>query len=235
MKNKILVLNMKMYMDIDDVKKFINNIKDVPDNVILCPESIYIPYFINNYKNIAIQSIYPTDSGAYTGCVSAKQVKKMGVNYAIVGHSECRRYFNISDYDVNKKIKSIIDNDMIPIMCIGDTLEDKVSSNSKKVLKKELDIGLEGIKCDKMIIAYEPIYSIGTGVVPTGDDIIDTISYIKEVLKDKGIVAKVLYGGSVSSKNIEYLSKIDIVDGFMVGKSSVDVVEVNKIIKLLSC
>ena len=235
MKNKLLVLNMKMYMDIDDIKDYISKVNNLPDNVILCPESIYIPYFLNKYKNIAIQSIYPTDSGAYTGCVSAKQVKKMGVNFAIVGHSECRRYFNIDDYDVNKKLKSIIDNDIIPIMCIGESIEDKVLSNSKKVLKKQLEIGLNGIKCDKIIIAYEPIYSIGTGNVPNNDDIKDSISYIKEVLKDMKISAKVLYGGSVSSKNIQDLSKIVVVDGFMIGKACTDVNEVNKIIKLLSC
>ena len=235
MKSKLLVMNMKMYMDIDDVNDYISKVKDVPDNVIMCPESIYIPYFLENYKNIAIQSIYPTDSGAHTGCVSAKQVKKMGVNYAIVGHSECRKNFNITDYDVNKKLKSIIDNDVIPIMCIGESLEDKMSSNSKKVLKKQLDIGLDGINCDKIIIAYEPIYSIGTGNVPTNEDIKDTISYIKDVIKDKGINARVLYGGSVSSKNIEDLSKIDIVDGFMIGKACTDVNEVFKMMKLLSC
>ena len=234
MKSKILVFNMKMYMDIDDVKDYISKVKDIPDNVILCPESIYIPYFVDNYKNVAIQSIYHVDSGAYTGCVSAKHAKKMGVNYVIVGHSECRKYLNISDYDVNKKLKSIIDNDVIPIMCIGESLEDKMSSNSKKVLKKQLDIGLDGINCDKIIIAYEPIYSIGTGNVPTDENIKESISYIKEVIKDKGINAKVLYGGSVSSKNIEDLSKIDIVDGFMIGKACTDVNEVNKIIKLLS-
>ena len=235
MKNKLLVLNMKMYMDIDGIKDYISKVNNLPDNVILCPESIYIPYFLNKYKNIAIQSIYPTDSGAYTGCVSAKQVKKMGVNFAIVGHSECRRYFNIDDYDVNKKLKSIIDNDIIPIMCIGESIEDKVLSNSKKVLKKQLEIGLNGIKCDKIIIAYEPIYSIGTGNVPNNDDIKDSISYIKEVLKDMKISAKVLYGGSVSSKNIQDLSKIVVVDGFIIGKACTDVNEVNKIIKLLSC
>lgn len=234
MKSKLLVMNMKMYMDIDDVKDYISKVKDVPDNVIMCPESIYIPYFVKYYKNVAIQSIYPTNSGAYTGCVSAKHAKKMGVKYAVVGHSECRKYLNISDYDVNKKLKSIIDSDIIPIMCIGESLEDKMSSNSKKVLKRQLDIGLEGIKCDKMIIAYEPIYSIGTGNVPSNDDIMDTISYIKEVIKDKGINAKVLYGGSVSSKNIEDLSKIDIVDGFMIGKACTEVNEVFKMMKLLS-
>lgn len=234
MKSKLLVMNMKMYMDIDDVNDYISKVKDVPDNVIMCPESIYIPYFVDNYKNVAIQSIYPVDSGAYTGCVSAKHAKKMGVNYAIVGHSECRKYLNINDYDVNKKLKAIIDNDVIPIMCIGESLEDKMSSNSKKVLKSELDIGLDGINCDKIIIAYEPIYSIGTGNVPTNEDIKDTISYIKDIIKDKGINARVLYGGSVSSKNIEDLSKIDIVDGFMIGKACTDVNEVLKIIKLLS-
>ena len=232
MKNKILVLNMKMYMDIYDVKEFINSVND-KENVIICPSTIYIPYFINRYKSIGVQSIYPANTGAYTGCISAYQVKKLGVNYAIVGHSECRYNFNINDNIINKQIASVINNDMIPIMCIGDTIDDKVSSNSKKILKKQIYDGLKGIKCDKIIIAYEPVYAIGTGNILSKFDIIDSISYIKEVLDEIKVNASILYGGSINSNNISEILSIDVLDGFMIGKSSCSSVEVNKIIKLL--
>lgn len=233
MKNKILVLNMKMYMDINDVKRYFKIVKEVPDNVIFCPESIYIPYFLQKYKNIAIQSIYPVDSGAYTGCVSAKQAATLGIKYAVVGHSECRKYFNVTDLDVNKKIKSSLSNNLKVIMCIGESEEDKKLGKTKEKIKKQLDVGLEGINSNNIIIAYEPIFSIGTGIVPTKEHIDSTILYIKEILRSKNMDLKVLYGGSVSSKNIKELSLIPSVDGFMVGKASSEAEEVLEMLKQL--
>lgn len=235
MNNKILILNMKMYMDIDDVNNYLDKIKTVPDNVVLCPESIYIPYFLKQYKNISIQSIYPANSGAYTGCISPNQVKKMGVNYAVVGHSECRKYFSLSDIDINTKVKSALENNLNVILCIGETLEEKEAGMSFKKIKEQLDTDLNGVVNNNIIIAYEPIYSIGTGKIPTNSDIIDTIIYIKSVLKKKNLDLKVLYGGSVNSTNINDLIKIKEVDGFMVGKSSSIVDEVEKMIKVVSC
>ena len=233
MKNKLLVLNMKMYMEPNNIKEFIESVED-SDNVIICPEAIYIPYFINKYKNIGIQNVYHKSSGAYTGCNSVLHAKKLGAGYAIVGHSECREYLNITDEIVNKQIKCAVDNNMIPIMCIGESLDDKVSSNSKKVIKKQIIDGLKGIKCDRIIIAYEPVYAIGTGDTLSKSDIIDTVSYIKEVLSDTLVNASVLYGGSVNANNLSDLLTIDVVDGFMVGKSSCSSEEVLKMMKLLS-
>lgn len=233
--NKLLVLNMKMYMDIDDVNEYINEIKITDNNVIFCPESIYLPYFVDKYKNVAIQSIYPKDNGAYTGCVSAMHAKKIGVNYAIVGHSECRKYFRLTDEEINEKVISVLNNDLNVILCIGETLEEKESLKTYERIKYQLDTALKDITSNNIIIAYEPIFSIGTGVVPTNDEIYDIIKYIKEVLKDKGLNLKVIYGGSVSSKNIAELSKIENVDGFMVGKSSSIKEEVLKMEKLLRC
>lgn len=235
MENKLLVMNMKMYMDIDAVKEYLKKIDNVPDNVIFCPESIYIPYFLKKYKNVAIQSIYPVDSGAYTGCISAHQVKKMGVNYTIVGHSECRKYFNVTDEDVNLKVSSALSNNLKVILCIGDSKEEKESGKTFSSLKRQLDIALKGIKTDSIIIAYEPIYSIGTGTIPSSDEISKTVIFIKNELKNKGMNLKVIYGGSVNSDNLSDLIKIDCVDGFMVGKSSSVVDEVKRMIEVVSC
>ena len=233
--NKLLVLNMKMYMDIDDVNEYLNEIKITDKNVIFCPETIYLPYFVDKYNNVAIQSIYPKDNGAYTGCVSAMHAKKIGVNYAIVGHSECRKYFRLADEEINEKVISVLNNDLNVILCIGETLEEKESLKTYERIKYQLDTALKDITSNNIIIAYEPIFSIGTGVVPTNDEIYDIIKYIKEILKDKGLNLKVIYGGSVSSKNIAELSKIKNVDGFMVGKSSSIKEEVLKMEKLLRC
>ena len=233
MQNKILVFNMKMYMDISDVKRYFKVVKDVPNNVIFCPESIYIPYFLEKYDNIAIQSIYPVDSGAYTGCVSALQAAALGVKYAVVGHSECRKYFNVTDEDVNNKIKSALNNNLKVVMCIGESKEEKQLNKTKDKLKEQLDIGLRDIKSNNIIIAYEPIYSIGTGITPDNKDIEDTILYIKEILRSKNLDLKVIYGGSVSPKNIKALATIPSVDGFMIGKSSSKEEEVLEIFKQL--
>ena len=234
MKNKILILNMKMYMELAEIKKYIDEVKIDNDNVIICPSAIYIPYFIGKYKKVAVQNIYAKDKGAYTGAISALQIKQMGVNYAVIGHSECRKYFNDSDELINKKIVSALNNDLKVILCIGENLEEKENNRTFEVLKKQLDIDLEGIYSDNIIIAYEPIYSIGTGIVPEDEDIKNTIQYIKEELKNKNLNLKVVYGGSVSSKNIESLSKISNVDGFMVGKASSMIDEVEKMIEVVS-
>lgn len=232
MENKLLVINTKMYMDIKDVYHYIKNVKD-SENLIICPETIHIPFFLNHYKNIGIQNIY-SNNNSCTGANSVIHAKKIGVNYAIVGHSECRDYLHVTDNDVNNNIKSCITNHITPIMCVGESIEDKNNGNAKKVIKNEIINGLKDIKCDKIIIAYEPRYAIGSGCVPNNEDIIDTISYIKELIKNKDINAYIIYGGSVNSSNINELSKIDILDGFMVGKSGTDAGEVVKMMKLLS-
>ena len=232
MKNKILVINQKTYMDIKDVYNYIKKVED-NDNIIICPETMHIPFFLNHYKNIGIQNIY-SSSDICTGSNSIIHAKKLGVNYAIVGHSECRENFNINDDIVNKQIELCTNSGITPIMCVGESIDDKNNNDTKKVIKNQINVGLNGIKCDKIIIAYEPIYAIGSGCVPTNDDISDTVSYIKELIKDKGINSSILYGGSVNLSNITELSKIDILDGFMVGKSGTEVNEVIKMIKLLS-
>lgn len=235
MENKLLILNMKMYMDINDIKNYISQVKIERDNIIVCPTAIYLPYFVNNYKNVAIQNIYAKDQGAYTGAISALQVKKLGVDYAIVGHSECRKYFKESDELINKKIKSALSNELKVILCVGENLEEKQTGRTKEVLKEQLDLALLDINSNDIIIAYEPIFSIGTGNIPTDKEIMETIKFIKEELNKKNMNLKVVYGGSVNANNISSLSKIEGVDGFMVGKSSSIIEEVLKMIEVVSC
>ena len=235
MENKLLILNMKMYMDINDIKNYIKNVKIESDNVIICPTAIYLPYFVKNYKNVAIQNIYAKDQGAYTGAISSLQVKKMGVDYAVVGHSECRKNFKETNELINKKIKSALNNKMKIILCVGENLEENQSGRTKEVLKSQLEKCLLDINSNDIIIAYEPIFSIGTGNIPTDKEIKETIRFIKEELNQRNMNLKVVYGGSVNANNIASLSKIEGVDGFMVGKSSSIVEEVLKMIEVVSC
>ncbi len=234
MENKILILNMKMYMELKDIKEYISKVNVTNDNIILCPTAIYLPYFLKKYKNLAIQNIYAEDLGAYTGAISALQVSELGIKYAIVGHSECRNHFNETDELINKKIKSALDNGLKVILCIGDNLEQYKSLKTKEVLKQQLHKDLYNIESQNIIIAYEPIFSIGTGNVLDNEMISNIISFIKQELCDMNLDLPVVYGGSVNSDNIKELIKIKNVDGFMVGKSSSMIDEVLKMIKVVS-
>lgn len=149
----------------------------------------------------------------------------MGVNYALIGHSERRALFGETDLIVSKKVQEAIKNNLYPIICVGETNEDKVMMRTEKVLKKQITYALRGLKpdeIDSVIIAYEPVWAIGTNKIPSNKDIKSTISYIKLLVKNLYGYnkTKVLYGGSVNKKNISGLVKIDNLDGFLVGGAS---------------
>lgn len=236
MENKIIVANMKMYMNIDDVKEYLNNFEDkLLNNVIMCPSNIYIPYFLEKNMIVGIQNVYYEDNGAYTGEVSVEQIKNIGVKYVIVGHSERRQWFSESDYDINKKLVKVLDNGLNVILCIGETLEERNSLKTLDVLREQLEIDLNNISnksVDSIIVAYEPRWAIGTGIVPSNNDIEEVIDYIKSYMLDKyKNNIKVLYGGSVSDSNINILNKISNVDGFMIGSACT---KSNKMLSILN-
>ena len=235
MENKFIIGNMKMYMNIDEVKDYLVKIDGmITNNVILCPSSIYIPYFLNKNYNIAIQNVYYEDNGAYTGEVSVNQVKDMGINYVIVGHSERRKYFHETDYDINKKIIKSLDNNLNVILCIGENIKE----DGFDFLINQLDICLKNVLKkyqDNIIIAYEPRWAIGTGRVPSNNEIFETINFIKNFIKDKfKMDVKVVYGGSVNDDNIENLNKIDNIDGFMIGSACTNPDKFLKIISIVN-
>lgn len=222
---KLIVGNFKMNLTLDEVNDYISYFKDKKyNNVIYAPTSIYLSKFIENGLKVAAQDASFADMGAYTGDVSAKQLKSMGVNYAIIGHSE-RRYYYQDDIYVNAKLKGLLNNKMIPILCIGETKEEYEEKTTFTILKEEIDNSFAKIDeklLKSVIIAYEPIWSIGTGVIPTNKDIEETIKYIKDYIKDTyGFNIKVLYGGSVNYNNIDELEKIIIIDGYLVGGCSI--------------
>lgn len=221
MENKIIIGNMKMYMNIDDVNNYIDKIGKIIDDVIICPTNIYIPYFLQKGYNLGIQNVYYEDNGAYTGEVSVIQTKKLGINYVIIGHSERRKYFFETDYDVNRKMIKSLDNNLNVILCIGEELDDRNNMNIDVVLRGQLEIALNNVLSkyeQNIIIAYEPRWAIGTGLIPNNNEIRDSINFIKSFVFDKfKMNVKVVYGGSVTDSNIEILNEIENVDGFMVG------------------
>ena len=222
MENKIIVGNMKMYMNKDEIIKYIEILKNnIKNNVILCPSSIYIPYFEDKNINIGIQNIYFEDNGPYTGEISVEQIKNMNIKYAIVGHSERRNIFKETDYDINKKLIKVLENNLNVILCIGETLISRNEEKTNIILREQIEIALNNIssKYEKnILIAYEPIWAIGTGIIPGLEEINKTVDYIKSVIFEKyKMKIKVLYGGSVNENNINSLNKISNLDGFMVG------------------
>ncbi len=236
MENKIVAGNFKMNLTLDEIKDYINKFNVENENVIICPPFIYLPYFINKKYMVGAQNVAFEDSGAYTGEISPKQIKSMGITYTIVGHSERREIFNETDKIINKKIAKALENDLKVILCIGETLEERKNNLTEEKIQKQLENSLQNISnFDNIIIAYEPIWAIGTGIIPTIDEITSTVNYIKGTIKTlyKLENIKVLYGGSVNDTNVEEINKIKVLDGFLVGGASLDPDKFKKIIEVV--
>lgn len=224
---KYVVGNLKMSMKKDDVASYLKKVNDkiFSNQVIIFPSSIYIPYFLNQYYKVGIQDVHFESTGPYTGEVSPAQAKSMGVCCTLVGHSERKRFFNETDTMVNKKVLESLANGLSIILCIGETIEEKELLKTDRVLKKQITYALRYVKdLRQVMIAYEPVWAIGTKVVPKNDEIEKAIQYIKDLIKKEYDYSdiKVLYGGSVDEKNIHDICKIKNLDGVLVGNSSAD-------------
>lgn len=223
---KLVVGNQKMYLNRNDVLEFIEKTKNAHcENAIICPSSLYLDLYLDKSKyNIGGQDVSINNNGASTGDVSASQLSSVGATYCIVGHSERRANYHEDSELIYKKICKLLDSDIIPIFCIGEHLEEKERNVTKDVVGKqimEVYDNLDKEKMEKIIIAYEPIWSIGTGKVPTNQDIEDVTNYIKDLVLDKyGKRTTVLYGGSVNMKNVDILNEIDVIDGYLIGGAS---------------
>lgn len=235
MDNKIIVANLKMNMVREDISKYLKEISVINNNkVIICPTSIYIPYFLNHKYTVGIQDLHFDNDGRCTGEVTAMQAKSMGIKFAIIGHSERRRLLLERDNIINKKIVAASTNEINTIVCIGETAEERDMLNTAKILKNQIIRDLKNANLDNVIIAYEPIWAIGSNNVCSVRDISKTAGYIKQIVKSyfnyENI--KVIYGGSVSDKNIVDIMKIDEIDGVLVGSCSTDASKFLKMIEV---
>ena len=178
------------------------------------------------------------ESGAYTGEVSAKMLKSIGVEYVIIGHSERRQYFNETDETVNKKIKAAFANELKPIVCVGETLEERESGKTVDIITNQTKLALEGLTDEQVkntIIAYEPIWAIGTGKTATSEDANNSIKEIRKKIeeiygKDVAECVIIQYGGSVKSVNAKELFTTSDIDGGLVGGASLKPEEFAKIV-----
>ncbi|MBP8660589.1 MAG: triose-phosphate isomerase [Mesotoga sp.] len=177
---------------------------------------------------VGVQNIYPADSGAFTGEISASMLTELYVDYVLVGHSERRQLFGETDAQTNEKIKAILKNGLTPIFCIGETLEERKANLTNSVLERQLKAGLMGFakeEASRVIIAYEPVWAIGTGVVATPDQAEETMKYIRQFLAglydgDFAESIRILYGGSIKPDNFDSLVAMEDIDGGLVGGAS---------------
>ena len=237
MTNKYMyfIANWKMFGDtkslnsLNKVIKFSKSNKNNKFKLIYCPPYTLLDLFYKKIKktniNLGAQNCHhEEDNGPFTGAINSKMIKKMGAKYVIIGHSE-NRATGETDFLINKKIKSSIKNGLKIIFCIGETLLQRKKKQTYKILLNQILKGLHGVnKLNNIFIAYEPVWSIGTGIVPKSKDLEKDIKYIKTNVKKKirSKKPKVLYGGSVNPSNIKNLKEINIIDGFLVGGASQD-------------
>lgn len=236
MRKPIIAGNWKMHKTIQEAVELVNGIKDEASKtevevVVCCPFTALseVKKALEGSKvKLGAQNMHWEDQGAYTGEISSDMLKEIGVEYVIIGHSERRQYFNETDETVNKKIKKAIEKGLKPILCVGETLEEREKGKTFDVVKNQVladleDVAAEDIKT--LVIAYEPIWAIGTGRTASPEDANAVIAFIREVIKEKygeeiSEIVRIQYGGSVKAANAtEIMSQYDI-DGALVGGAS---------------
>ncbi len=230
--NIYFIANWKMYgttSSLNSLNKLINLSKLKKYNkakIIYFPPFTLIKDFIKKFSKTKIsvggQNCHEIeDYGSFTGSISPKMLKDLGCKFVILGHSE-NRNSGESDYDINKKIHSALNKNLKIIFCIGETLTEKRKKLTHSILKKQINRGLKGVKnFQNILIAYEPVWSIGTGTIPKDQELkINVRKIIKLISKRTKIKLPILYGGSVNSKNISSLKNIIGISGFLVGSAS---------------
>lgn len=226
----IIALNNKSNLTKEEFLKYQEDIQKLnfkTSNVILIPSNIYLA--AANIPNISLgsQNVSMYEMGPHTGEVSASQLRQLGVSYCLVGHSERRKEQHETNIEIRNKIKNLLNQGIIPILCIGETKEEKNTAHT--VIYQELQealIGLTEEELKKVIIAYEPVWSIGTGLIPTSTEIESIVTKIKEKYPNN----LVLYGGSVTIDNIEKLTRENAVDGYLLGGLSLQLDKVQILI-----
>ena len=223
------IANWKMYGNLSSLNslnkviKFSKSKEINKGRLIYCPPYTLIRSFSKKFKNCQIgiggQNCHESESyGPYTGSVNSRMLKNIGAHFVIIGHSENREKGE-SDKLINLKIKSALEAKLKVIFCIGETIKQKREKKTQSILSKQINVGLHGVKNKSNIfIAYEPVWAIGTGIVPKSKDLLKTIEFIKSKFEKKS--TRVLYGGSVNPQNIINLKEINNIDGFLIGGAS---------------
>ena len=246
MRRKVIAGNWKMNMlpneAIEYIQVFEPMVKNSKSEVILCVPYTDLFYCLMNTQGtnikIGAQNMHFEEKGAYTGEVSGKMLKSIGVEYVIIGHSERRQYFAETDETVNKKVKAAFSYELKPIVCVGETLSQREEGKTEEVIRNQTRLALNGLSDEQVknaIIAYEPIWAIGTGKTATSEDANNSIKAIRneiEKLFGEEVSKEVIiqYGGSVKSSNAKELFEMSDIDGGLVGGASLKPDEFSKIV-----
>jgi triosephosphate isomerase len=228
---KYLICNFKNKLLKDDILKYNRNLGEIETKVklVLCPPSIYLSLFDKNGYDLGVQDI--SSFMDITGEIEASQIKSLGATYVIVGHSERRIYKHEINIDFINKINNALENNLNVIYCVGETLRDKENGSTFEILEKQISEVLNNVEIKNIMIAYEPVWAIGTGNVPSIKEIKENIEFISDLLYEKyECKLDILYGGSVNDENIGELCSIKGLSGFLVGGASLDVNKVKGMI-----
>ena len=229
----IFIANWKLNGNIDYIKDYYQKLLINSNNcVVICSPGIFLNILKNNNENLfsGAQDVSIHNEGAFTGEISAKMLAENNIKFCLVGHSERRQHFKESNKSVNIKCKNLIENNIIPVICVGETLEEKQKKLTSTVLNKQIiECVPDNANFQNTIIAYEPIWAIGSGLTPSLDEIEQVHKFIKNLDK-KFNNFKVLYGGSVKATNSGDITNLQTVDGCLVGGASLKVDEFNSII-----
>lgn len=215
----IVALNNKCNLTKKDFIDYQNKLSEISGynaKIIVCPSTTYLGLYNLDNIELGSQNVSKNSIGAHTGEIAASQLSSLNVKYCIVGHSERRQELGETSEDTNLKIKNLLEENIIPILCVGETKEEKEQGQTKKLIEEQILIATRDLteeNKNKLIIAYEPIWSIGTGLIPTIEEIDDVLELIKKLLPS----SKTLYGGSANEENISYLKNSSKIDGYLLG------------------
>ncbi|WP_130807518.1 triose-phosphate isomerase [Senegalia massiliensis] len=236
MRKPIIAGNWKMNKTISEGVDFVKQIKHLGDNtdveVVVCVPFVSLESIKKELKGsnvkLGSQNIHWEENGAYTGEISPLMLKEIGIDYAIIGHSERRQYFGDTDETVNKKVKTSLAHDIKPIVCVGETLEERENNTAEEKVKVQITKALDGISEKEMsdiVLAYEPIWAIGTGKTASSEDANEMIAFIRDIIKEKydeeiSETVRIQYGGSVKPQNVTEIMNQPDIDGALVGGAS---------------
>lgn len=248
MRNPFIAGNWKMYKNKKDALAFAEELKSIYSNsdikVAICAPYTQLDTLVSAFKGtnikVGAQNVHYESEGAYTGEVSLDMLKEIGIDYCIIGHSERRTYFNETDESINKKIKKIfLESDIVPILCVGENLKEREDGLQEIIVKNQLEKALTNINADevkKLVVAYEPIWAIGTGITATPEEAEIMCKLIRDTLTmlyDDEIsdLITIQYGGSVKPSNASDIMNMDEIDGALVGGASLNAQDFFEIIR----
>ena len=227
MRKNIIAGNWKMNKTASQASEFLSSIAsrmDSKDEVVIFPPYLSVAAAVAALKGtkvrVGVQNMHFEDAGAFTGEVSADMVLESGCEYVLIGHSERRKYFAETDETVNLKVKKALAKGLIPMVCVGEDLDEREKDLTFDVIARQLRVGLEGVAPASVVIAYEPVWAIGTGKTATDEQAQEVCAFIRKSLSEMGFDAaeiSILYGGSVKGSNITSLMSMPDIDGALVG------------------